>query len=283
MIQIQQDISKAQSLEININKNCEVSFGIDVDSVKSDIEALEEKLKNPLSKYDKKNIKRVKDYLEKLLSRVSDDFNFELLWSVNGDTLETYPLELKYIPEYSIEMTDYIRATEGKLVRIDYRDVFKAIAAEIMYRDLDETMESMEEKLADVGITGIYPVDMLLKHFDADILNLSRIYKIGDSPYYTRDTKYIYEYFGKKRFKTPYYRDCIEYSIRHAIGIIVDALMNKLSATGLKYSLCGANESGIYFIVDCDNDIDIDNILNESAVVRAFGRRFEVKPKVTVF
>lgn len=281
MIQIQQDMPDVNGLESIINKYGEVQISIDIDSVKLDIEALENKLKSPLSRTDKKNMKEVKEYLEKLLKK-APDCKLDLLWSTDKYILKTYPIELIHIPEYNIEMTDYISVDNGHLVRVDYRDVLEIIAIEIMYRDLDETMQSMEEKLSDIGITGIYPSLELTKYFDDSALNLSKMFKISNSPYCLLDGKTSFEYFGKKEFNSPHYRDNVGYSVKHALAIITQSILDKLISSSIDFKLCSVSDSGIYFITSY-SDVDIDKIINESAVVRAFGRRFEVKPKVTVF
>lgn len=281
MIQIQQDMPDVV-IESLINKNSEVQIDIDIDSIKSDIKTLEEKLKAPLSRTDKKNIKEVKEYLGKVLNRVVDG-KLDILWNVDKYILKTYPVELMHIPEYNIEMTDYISVPveSGHLVRVDYRDVLEIIAIEMMYRDLDETMESMELKLENIGITGIYPSIELTKYFDESVVNLSKIFKISNSPYCTSDMN-SFEYFGKKTFKSRHYRDNVGYSIKHALTILTQSILDKLVTSNIDFKLCSVSDSGIYFITE-ESDVDIDSLLNESAVVRAFGRRFEVKPKVTVF
>ena len=280
MIQIQQDMPNLNGLESIINKNGEVQIAIDIDSVRLDIENMEEKIKTAFSKTDKKNMTAIKKYLEKMLSRTKDGV-LEILWSTEEDVLKTYPIDITHIIEASIEMTDYISEENGHLVRVDYRDVLEIIAIEMMYRDLGETFNGMEEKLSDIGITGIYPSSKLLKHFDCDAIALSKLFKIEDSAYYVKNANVVYEYFGKKEFKTTRYKEPVEYSVKHALAILTQAILSRLGASNIPYKLCSVSDSGIYFITN--SDVDIDKILNESAVVRAFGRRFEVKPKVTIY
>lgn len=281
MIQIQQDMPSVGNLESIVNKYGETQMIIDTDSVKSDIEALEQKQSKPLSRIDKKNIKEVKEYLEKLLNKTVDS-KLEIIWSVDNYILKTYPIELLHIPEYNIEMSDYISASEGHLVRVDFREVLEIIAIEMMYRDLDETMESMEQKLEHLGITGMHPASELLKHFEDNAVNLSKILKVGSSPYSVSDTKLSFEYFGTKEFKSNFYRDNVGYSIKHALAILTQAILDKLVTNNVNFNLCSVTTSGIYFIAQ-ECDVDIYNILDEHADVRAFGRRFKVKSKVTIF
>jgi hypothetical protein len=280
MIQIQQDTQGLNGIETLISKMGEVSINIDIDSLKSDIDAMELKLSKPFSSKDKKNIKAIRERLLKILSRTEEN-TLEIIWTVDNELIRAYPFDLVHIPEYNIEMTDYISVGDEHLVRVSYRDVLEIIALDMMYRELGETLQSMEEKLSNIGITVINPSIELTKHFEDNALNLSKILRISDSSYCSADGREIYDYFGQKTFKCDYYRDVVGYSVKRALTIITSSIIRVLNSHGIKYKLCSISESGIYFITDSDEELD--KIISESAVVRAFGRKFEVKPKVTVF
>lgn len=280
MIQIQQDTQGLNGIETVIGKMGEVSINIDIDSLKSDIDAMELKLTKPFSSKDKKNIKAIRERLNKILNR-TEDGTLEIIWNVDNGTLKAYPFDLVHIPEYNIEMTDYVSVGDEHLVRVSYRDVLEIIALDMVYRELGETLVSMEEKLEDIGITVIHPSCELTKHFDENALNLSKVLRISNSSYCSADGREIYDYFGQKAFKSDFYRDVVGYSVKRALTIITSSILKVLNSHGIKYKLCSISESGIYFITD--TEVEIDKIINESAVVRAFGRKFEVKPKVTVF
>lgn len=283
MINIQQDTQDIVSIDSLLNKNGDILITIDTDTLQSDLDKLNDKLKNPMSKIDKANIESTITYLQTLIRKTRNNI-LKLNWSTDDGILKSRPVELLHIPEYNIEMSDYISISGSKLVRVDYKNVFEIISIEMMNRDLGETMESMEEKLKDLGITGIYPDTELLKYFEDNIYNLSKQFKVGESPYASRDRRNNIDYFNKKKFEGKYYRDMVEYSIRYALTIIAKSLLFKLGGNNIDFKLCSLSDSGIYFMTTASEDSGLDTLINEeSVVVRAFGRKFLVKPKITIF
>lgn len=283
MINIQQDTQDIVNIETLLSKNGDIAITIDIGTLQSDINRLLEKQKNPLSRVDKNNIKSTINYLEDLIYNTNNN-TLVLNWMVEDGILRSKPIELLHIPEYNIEMSDYISISGSRLVRVDYRNVFEIISTEMMYRDLGETMESMEKKLEDIGITGIYPDTELIKHFDESIYNLSKRFRVGDSPYVSKDRRNNIDYFNKKHFSGKYYRDMVEYSVKYALTLIAKSLLYKLGSNNIDFKLCSLSDSGIYFMTTSSEDSGIDTLINEeSVVVRAFGRKFMVKPKITIF
>ena len=57
MITIQQDTSDTSGIEMLANKYGPIDIKVDWDAIDSDVDKLKEKAKNPLSKFDKQNIK----------------------------------------------------------------------------------------------------------------------------------------------------------------------------------------------------------------------------------
>lgn len=280
MINIQQDTADISGVEQLLNKNGDINLTLDIDEIEKDINILMEK--EPISRVDKKNINLVIAYLDNLIKR-ADGNNILLTWIMEDGLLKSYPVEFIHIPEYNIEMTDYIHINNGYLVRVDYKNVYNIIALDMIYRDLGESMESMETKLDNLGITGIYPDNELLKYFDENIYELSKQLKISDSPYASKDKKNNIEYFGRKRFDGKYYRDMVEYSIKHALTIITKSILFKLSGFNIDFKLFSISDSGVYFITTYEDKKLVESTVSESIVVRAFGRKFEVKPRITMF
>lgn len=285
MITIQQDTSDTSGIEMLANKGGLIDLAVDWDAVDNDTEKLTEKAKNPLSKYDKQNILNTKQRVGELISKSDDDMQIHLSWKLEDHILKSYPIQLDSIPEYLIEMIDYISIIdEGKLVRVSYYEMLKAIAFDMMYRDINAgtTLKDMDKALSELGITGIYPVSELLKHCQDDAFLLSKQLRVGSSPYREADTRKLLDYFSRKRFSGKYYRDAVDYSARYAYTVIAKSIMYKLSHNGEEYSLISITDSGIYFSTKCEDE-KLQNLLGESVVIRAFGRRFEVKPKIVFF
>ena len=283
MIVIQQDSVDVNNIEGMINRQGDIPITVDTEAIQVDLEKLVEKGKNPLSSFDKKNIKRVISYLNSIL-HYTKGTRLNLTWKYEEGLLKSSPVELIHIPEYNIEMSDYISVIGNKLIRVDYKNLIKIIAVELMYRDLGETHESMEKKLYNVGITGMYPDSELLKYFEEDVYNLSKQFKVGDSPYASKDKQGNIDYFGQKRFHGQFYRDIVDYSVKYALTLIAGAIMAKFNSNNVDFKLCSVSDSGVYFTTTHQDDEDINKlIIDESAIVRAFGRKFIVKPKITIF
>ncbi len=283
MINIQQDTVDTVSFESILLKNGDIRIKLDINAIQSDIDRLcsieEEKR---VRHKERKELNETVEKLQRLIDK-SRHSRILLTWSSDEDILKSSPVEIEYIQKYNIEMSDYIIPENDRLIRISYRNLYDIIALEIMYRDLGESMSSMEDKLSSLGITGIYPDTELLKYFDENIYTLSKKLKIGDSPYVSKDGRNSIEYFGKKKINSKFYNGIVSYSIRHAMSLITKALMAKLNGTNIEFKLCSISESGIYFLINNPNTVDIDEVVNESVIVRAFGRKFEVKPKIVVF
>lgn len=284
MITIQQDTSDTSGIEMMANKNGPIVLQIDWDAVDNDADKLKKKSKNTLSKYDKYNLASVRKRVENFINMSNDDMEIELTWKLEDYILKSSPVQIDNIPEYSIDMIDYISISEGKLVRLSYYQMVQAIAFDMMYRDIDEklTLKYMNQQLEDVGITGVYPIEMLLKHCPDDAFLLSKQLRVGNSPYKEMDTRNMLDYFSRKRFNGKYYRDSVSYSARYAYTVLAKSVLNKLIKSGEECRLISVSDSGICFATQCE-DSKIQNLLGESVVIRAFGRRFEVKPKLIIF
>lgn len=282
MIQIQQDLPKFSNLEALINKCSLAEVYIDNSAIDKDIDKLNSIANGKgANRKNKGEIKQIIRYINSIKASELDS-KIDLLWELNEYVLQSHPVSLIHVLDYGLEMTDYIDIKEGKLIRLEYKELADIISLELMYRELDETIETMEEKLADIGITGIYNTSELLKHFEDNPFELSRSFKVSDSPYLIKDRKQIVEYFGKKTFSSVGYRDCVDYSIRHALALICESVLGSLLSYGIKFDLCSVSDSGIYFTTN-SNQYDWDKIVGESVAIRAFGRRFEIKPRITIF
>lgn len=285
MIQIRQDEYSVKSLDQLIGKNTSTILDIDINSIKKDIDTLSKKLNSPLSKFDKINIQSTIEYLNKLIKKVKNG-KIELVWGLDDYILKSYPIEFRHIPEYNVEMADYIVTENKSMIRVAYPELLDIIALEVMYRDLGETFQSMEAKLKDIGITSIVNCNQLLRYFEDGAYILSKSLRVGDSPYCSFDGRAISEYFGRKEFKTGRYRECIEYSVQHALVLILGKLTEKLTLNNINYKICSISDSGIYIMSEDKVQYDtnkIENVLKEDVVIRAFGRQFLVNPVIDIF
>lgn len=229
----------------------------------------------------KKNLKAIISYLENL-SKKADKESITINWGLDKNVIRSYPIEIKNIPEYKIMSTDYINLDNQKMICLDYTELADIIAYELMYRDLGETNEAIEEKLKNIGIITVNNSNKINSLYDGESpYKLSNITYIESSPYLIPDDEEIQDYFGNKRFKATSYREVVSYSCRSAIAIILEELLRRQTST--KFKICGVFENYLYLMVGNNMTQNQINNLVESVCIRAFGRKIEVKPKVQVY
>lgn len=256
------------------------------DTIRSDIDRLSECRRDSKYRLHIKEIDKTTDYLNRMIAKIDDNDEVEMVWSLSDYSISSYPIRLCSIPELNIDMTDYIALKDDeKLCMIDYRQVLQIIAADMIYRDLGYSTEDMEEKLSDVGITGVYPADRLLQIFgEDDPLALGMIMRIEDTQYKSVNSQHFKSYFntGDKfdDIKTKYYKDIITPSCKIAMSLLSSSVFNILNSKGIEFKLVSVNNKGIYIIV---SDANATKVPKEHAIIRAFGRMFEVTPKLVVF
>ena len=91
--------------------------------------------------------------------------------------------------------------------------------------------------------------------------------------------KYI-NYFGK-HIDTKYYRDIIQSSIDTAMLIILTHSLDRVKRN-CSIEFLGIIDDRIYFNTDMSN-IELNDTIMERVLVRAFGRYFEIQPKVEIY
>lgn len=286
MILIQQDCNDFGNIGTTAARLGETELPLNLSMIDDDIRKLEVMRGNPHNSRDKMNINNIINYLKRLKSRVNEEGNYKFTWCFEDFSLCSYPLDLKCFGEYKVLTTDYIELKGSALVKADYHDVFETIAFDMMYRDLDHTMQEIEDKLSNIGMATITPVSTLISLMDGESpLRLSKILRIGDSPYASSDGKLSWDYFSTaadEAFTSGKYCDCVSRSVDVAIVHLVRDIIDKFNENNIKFKICALNETGLYFIIDESSKSNIQRVF-DSAIVRAFGRKFEVRPKVTVF
>ena len=285
MISIQQD-SRTSELNSLLVKYGQVNLEFNTKSIEEDIERLTNDLNNSTSKKMigkaiwQRNIENINKYLEGILKRANNG-EIKVNWTLDKGVVRSYPIEIRNIPEYRIQVTDYINIKDGQMIYLDYSKLANIIAFEIMFRDLDDTNKSMEEYLKDVGIATVTSADILHEKLKENPYKLSKMLLISDSPYLSNNGM-IKDYFGMTEFKADSYREVVEHSCRVAIAIILEKLLKKQSV-GLKFEVCGVFETGIYLWTDSILNKYSREDLTEAICIRTFGRKFEVSPEMIIY
>lgn len=281
MVNIQQDSTVSANFASELSALGEITVGIDTSLIKNDMARLNDERANAMNSRDQNNIDVVIAYLDRIYKR-SKTGEYQYNWYLNEEKLKVYPLDLRNYKQYKIRATDYVILGQGKMVRISYAAVLRAIAFDIMFNDLDEDFKSIEDKLKDIGIAGSHPIELLDKYIDKSILDLSKCLRVSKTPYASLDERVMFDYFGHKTFTDSKYKGCVEYSVDIALNIITHHIISRCGSNGIDFKLCAVNEDGVYLLIDDLHGNDLHTAF-DSVVVRAFGRRFEEKPDVTVF
>ena len=283
MIVIDQNKRIGNGINSIISRINKEGIELNQDTIDEDIERLKDMRSKASGKYSIRKIDEIIQYLEKGAKNCK-----KITWGVKDDIIESMPFELLEFENYGIDMMKYVKRDNGVIVKLDYVEMVSIIAIDIMYRDLFESFESMEDKLKDVPIIGIAPASDILKYFEGDdMIDISRTYKIGSSPYKVagRDT-IMRDYFGVKEIKSEYYREVVKYSCLYAMSLIIQNIFKSQAVKKMKIGLCSIRSGYIQLKVDKRlGDKDIHNIpgICENVSVRAFGRYFLVKPKISIY
>ena len=263
-----------------INKD-PFSIKISMDMLNKDIDRIN-KL-SPTNKFDENNIKAIKKYFKDLISNIDEDNRLEMCWTIDQktDLPKLYPIQLLNEPIYNINICNCIETSEREnIVELDLTDMAQMIAYEMMYRDLGYTLDEIEEALYSTGITNNNEPDILMNLIRADgddPLKLAKTFKIENSPYININGS-IKDYFGTKEFKADSYKKVVSYSCKYAMAIIADNILKNNPHSNIVLM----NETDIALIVESDNEVNIDNVVDD-IIIRIFGRKFKVLPKISSY
>ena len=269
--------SKMDEIHLNMNR----------DIILKDRSKLDDMSKNKANSYDAKNIKALKNYLDRLLKYIDEDGSYEICWDVNNGLPVSYPNPLINEKAYGINTCNYIEIpTDEHLVEVDLHDLADLIAYSFMSRDLDETHDSIEELLKDCGIIGIEDSNIILNHLkdnDDEPFEFSKTFKIGNTPYYSYENKEVIDYFHSKSFNTKYYREVVDYSCKYASTIIMSTIIENSIHLGVEVKPVMINATNITFLTTMKDEFNIKNELIDDISIRIFGRKFKIEPRIEIF
>lgn len=231
-----------------------------------------------------RNVDSTKKYLKMLLKHT--DKPIELKWTTSTKNAVSIPLALRSVPLFNIEASDYVMLEQdSEIVYVDYSRVLELITYEASYRDvycltLDDVEQKMYDK--DISSSGLTSVELLDDIIPSDILLEASKYKVEDSRYLAFGADRLFDYFQtevKRRGKYLDYVSWIESSEASMMLLILNDVLTRQSIAKLPCELLTVGKRHLVF--KAKKGTDITQIADDAAV-RIFGRRFIVKPKITI-
>ena len=297
MIQLKQGkVTASDKLIQNVFNNKLVEFEVEADvaKVKADIEKLKKLKSDVKNRINEKNIDiciKELERLEKLIDK--ETHKIEIGWSTKDGLAYSYPFNMITDRGYEIDCEKYFKAGEKqKLLELDYSQLSQIIAFELISEELGESIESIDELTETAGMGSINEASMLTDNFEDDMIELSKVFKIGISPYITGDKEYIEDYFNRKKFKlktyfkfkhdkeaVESYRDVVKYSCKYALSVIAATMIDKILSLGyVGVKLIGISDSKILFVYEDKEDVgyDLKDYIDNDIVIRSFGKLYRI-------
>lgn len=290
MIELIQHGVSINTLASFYTKLDEISLHISKEIAQRDVDRLKDMSKNTTNKYDASNIKHLINYINKIIKSTDENSTFEICWNIKDGLPNTYPFNLINEKAYGIDICNYIELSkEQNIVEVDLSVLSDIIAFEFMYKDLDESHESMEELLKDCGIIGVQKASLLTQFFkkkDIEPYIFSKTDRIGETPYYSVEDKKVNDYFLTKQFNKDNYKDVVEYSCKYANTLIMNQYLKNAGRKNIDLKPIMISATNIAFIIENNSNNENNEIkqtILEDISIRSFGRRFLVEPTVQIF
>lgn len=231
----------------------------------------------------RKNLVNIEKYLKKLYG-LSKKSTVQVNWvyDYSKERIKSVPIEIRKFKQYNIQTLDYmVKNTSVTLVNIDLTKLVDIISFESIYRE-EMTQEELEEHLGSAGIASIASSQVLEAIMGDKVYEKTLSLRgIKDTPYLSPEG-ILYNYFGKGFFKAKNYREAVESACNTAIAIVLQELLvdleNVVNTNNMK--IAGVFEDSISLIFE-SVDERIEGALEEFfIIIKVFGRRFEIIPKI---
>lgn len=284
MVVIKQDTKlERQKLESLLKVYGKATYTFDLDALEDDIKKVEIAEKEAHTAYRLENAKKTKAYLEGIRARAKKgQINVE--WFLNNHKVSSMPIEFKKITQYNIQTTDYIQKTSDSVVVMDYSELTDVIALELTHNEFELSEHMADESMQDIGLLASYPASRLLNLVgEKAIFEKSRGLRISSSRYSSPERKYNLTYFMSKLKYDPTYRRIVEDSADNSISIILYNILTKAAANKYNVKIMGVFSDSIALAIPKEKSKEIEDELAVGVIIRSFGRKFEVYPKVRVF
>lgn len=291
MIIIRQDIGLNKDLERLLNKYGTTSYALDEPLIEDDIRRLGSRLRDVQCPVSKRNIKGLQRNLRKLLKKSRQSDKLDVKWRLEDGRIVGTPRQMIQSIKYHVRPMDYIKKEDGAIMHLDYSDLLDIMGFEMIHRDIGETRDGLEKKLRDIGIIAVYDGKIML-----DILNkkvkpgirfydMARAVSVRDTDYMEVSGNKVYTYFGEEQpIGDGLYKSVLDKSADTATALILQNILTKINSTrGGNVLVYGVFTGHLYLAMPGGRNEDLEQMMSESVMIRALGRKFETFPKIQIY
>lgn len=242
---------------------------------------LKGKIKNKTSR---DNVGAMEKHIKRIMKELDEDGTMEICWSERDGVLSSYPIDIVDEEDYKLRMTDSILTVDKKLVKIKYSNIREIMAFKYIYRELGYDLNSIEEIMANIGISGVCSSEKLMEELKkhGGVYNNAFSMVVRDSPYANTVKGEISGYFTGEKYvlkKGDTYGNIVRKNCKEVLSIIALETLKKCSNNGMRVELVSVDERTVTMMVDSKEDV---SRIVEQVSLRAFGRQLLIEADVTV-
>lgn len=280
-----------QDLRLNIQKveSLLMKYGmkhldLDIGGMQEDIKRLQRKEKSAEHWVTAENARRAADYLKGVIRKYRNGYN-DLEWHIKSNRIKTYPIEIRRLHEFNLQVTDYYKVENQKVIFADFSELMDLLALELAHRDLGYSEAFIEARIGDLSPCREYYGMILTKrgliypYLYWRIMGLI----INDTPYRFDETNEIFDYYGELLKADGTYRSMMESSANKTMALLTENVLEEADKQHIKVKVAGVYEDSMVLLSPVNGGAQMAEILSEEIVVRILGGYFSVIPKVEIY
>lgn len=268
-----------EKLEKQLKLLSKYTYKLNISEIKGKIKKLDYLKNKANQKSLKLGIEKVIRYLQKLLLTVGEDGSIMPAWHLNGDAIVSDPIKTREFRYLGISYSEFIELkTNVTILRYDLQKLLNLIFFEMSYRDWGYTQKELEDSLENYGFIGVHSPEVL-----ENMLDTTYMYErtapliIEDSPYYDRETKEVFDYFGENLGKQKTYKSMLESTRNKVFDLVLSKILTCAKQSKLKgLKLLSVTDTELCLLINNSAGSSVNDLLDMEFQVFLFGRRFVV-------
>lgn len=258
-------------------------YTIDTDYLLEDIQKLEERV--PGSRIEKQNINKALSYLRRI-EKATFNNGLNLIWNFANNKITSSPVRFIESKQLQIEATDYVVLSSEHVVKVDYSSIAKLLMFDTLMIDLGYCQADIDKMLRSISPIQMATEEVIAKLLPIpdDVIELSKIWKVGSSYYKDPESDKMAGFYRLKLYNSEYYRDSCEATLDYTMALIASGLLSRLIGDEVQFNLLNITETSLKLVIPNDYvSKAVEKIMDEKVEVKLFGRSFWLDGKVTVY